>query len=97
MSPPVAPARIRVRSHFLLCTTLLLCRCSLPGAPSFPLVGAYFPAWMMCGLIGIATAVGLRVVFVLTGLDAILAFRLFTYVALGTLTALAVWLLVFGP
>jgi len=52
---------------------------------------------MVCGLIGIATAVGLRVVFLLTGLDALLSFRLFTYVALGVIAALTVWTLVFGP
>lgn len=75
----------------------MLSACAPGGAPTFPLVGAYFPGWMMCGLIGIATAVGLRVAFVLTGIDAVLSFRLFTYVALGTIAALAVWVLAFGP
>ena len=71
--------------------------CTLQGAPSFPVVGAYFPDWMVCGLIGVAVAVGLRVIFLLTGLDAILSFRLFTYVALGVIAALIVWTLAFGP
>ncbi|WP_254057894.1 YtcA family lipoprotein [Komagataeibacter saccharivorans] len=61
------------------------------------MVGAYFPAWMVCGLTGVAVSLCLRVVFVLTGVDAILSFRLFTYVALGILAALAVWLVAFGP
>lgn len=52
---------------------------------------------MVCGLVGVATAVGLRVLFLLTGLDALLSFRLFTYVALGVIAALGVWTLVFGP
>ncbi|GBQ97905.1 hypothetical protein AA0229_0676 [Gluconobacter cerinus NRIC 0229] len=52
---------------------------------------------MVCGLVGVAVAVGLRVIFLLTGLDAILSFRLFTYVALGVIAALTVWTLVFGP
>ncbi|MFT9449332.1 hypothetical protein [Gluconobacter japonicus] len=52
---------------------------------------------MVCGLIGVAVAVGLRVVFLLTGIDANLSFRLFTYVALGVIAALTVWMLVFGP
>lgn len=71
--------------------------CSLRGAPSFPVAGAYFPDWMVCGLVGVATAVGLRVLFLLTGLDTMLSFRLFTYVALGVIAALSVWTLVFGP
>ncbi|MBS1051497.1 hypothetical protein J4P41_10055 [Gluconobacter sp. NFX36] len=71
--------------------------CSFQGAPSFPVAGAYFPGWMVCGLIGVAVAVGLRVVFLLTGIDANLSFRLFTYMALGVIAALTVWTLVFGP
>jgi len=71
--------------------------CSLRGAPSFPIAGAYFPDWMVCGLVGVATSIGLRVLFLLTGLDALLSFRLFTYVALGVIAALSVWTLVFGP
>lgn len=76
---------------------LALNGCALHGAPSFPIVGAYFPAWMLCALTGVAVAVGLRVAFLLTGIDALLSFRLFTYVALGTLAALALWALAFGP
>ncbi|TWB07881.1 YtcA family uncharacterized protein [Gluconacetobacter diazotrophicus] len=67
------------------------------GAPSFPLVGAYFPGWMFCAMVGIAAAVGLRVVFIQTGIDAILSFRLFTYVSLGVIAALLAWLIWFGP
>jgi len=52
---------------------------------------------MVCGLIGVAVAVGLRVIFLFTGLDALLNFRLFTYVALGVIAGLTVWTLVFGP
>lgn len=94
-SPLMRPARLRLSlSGLCLVATG---GCSLRGAPSFPVVGAYFPDWMVCGLIGIGTAVGLRVVFLLTGLDALLSFRLFTYVALGVIAALTVWTLVFGP
>ncbi|MGX7345345.1 YtcA family lipoprotein [Acetobacter pasteurianus] len=75
----------------------LVSGCTFRGAPSFPIVGAYFPAWMVCGLTGIAVALILRVIFLLTGIDALLSFRLFTYVALGVLTALALWVFVFGP
>ncbi|MGF1276693.1 hypothetical protein [Acetobacter pasteurianus] len=52
---------------------------------------------MVCGLTGIAVALTLRVIFLLTGIDALLSFRLFTYVALGVLAALALWVFVFGP
>jgi hypothetical protein len=71
--------------------------CVRREAPSFPVVGAYFPAWMICALFGIATAIGLRTAFVFTNLDAFLSLRLFTYVSLGVIAALALWVGAFGP
>jgi hypothetical protein len=91
------PSLIDLKSVATASGLLTLTGCSLQGAPSFPLVGAYFPAWMMCALIGILTAIGFRVAFLALGIDAILRFRLFTYVSLGVLMALLVWALVFGP
>ena len=38
------------------------------GAPSYDVFGAFFPAWMFCGLIGIAGAVAARAIFAATGL-----------------------------
>jgi YtcA family len=76
---------------------LLLDGCAVRGAPSFPLVGAYFPDWMLCAMLGIAVSVMLRVVFVPTGIDAVLNFRLFTYVSLGLIAAFLAWLAWFGP
>ncbi|WP_228119690.1 YtcA family lipoprotein [Gluconobacter kanchanaburiensis] len=100
MRPPCPPLPVCRYSASLrpgiLCF-LATAGCSLRGAPSFPIVGAYFPDWMLCGLIGIATTIGLRVLFLLTGVDTVLSFRLFTYVALGVVAALTVWTLVFGP
>ncbi|MFT8804057.1 MAG: YtcA family lipoprotein [Acetobacter aceti] len=87
----------RVKPLTTTASLLMLTGCSLRGAPSFPLVGAYFPAWMMCAIIGILAAVCFRVAFLALGIDAILRFRLFTYVSLGVLIALLVWALAFGP
>lgn len=71
--------------------------CGFNVAPSFPIVGAYFPSWMLCALIGVCSALCLRILFLLIGIDAWLSFRLFTYVSLGTIIALVFWLVVFGP
>jgi hypothetical protein len=37
------------------------------GAPSFDLFGAFFPAWLLCGIAGIAGPVATRVAFVSSG------------------------------
>mgnify|MGYP002479646911 FL=1 len=81
----------------LALSTLPLAGCTTHHAPSFSLMGAYFPSWMLCGMVGIAVAVGLRVAFVAAGVDAFLSLRLFTYVSLGIIAALLVWLVGFGP
>ncbi|MEI9950591.1 MAG: YtcA family lipoprotein [Pseudomonadota bacterium] len=62
------------------------------GAPSFELFGAFFPAWMLCGAIGIAGAIVARVLFVKTGLAEIFPYQLFVCAAIGSTLAMLVWL-----
>ncbi|MDM0070518.1 YtcA family lipoprotein [Variovorax sp. J31P207] len=66
--------------------------CAHPGAPSFALFGAYFPAWMLCVLLGIAASIGARVLFVATGLAGALPFQLFVCMSIGLCFALLAWL-----
>ncbi len=82
-------------------TVLVLASVSLPGcapagAPSIDLFGAFFPAWLMCGIIGIAGAIVARVVFVSTGLANTLPYQLAVCAAIGVITAILVWLVGFG-
>jgi hypothetical protein len=76
------------------CMTLTGCTGS--SAPSFDLFGAFFPAWLLCGTVGIAGAVVARVVFVSTGLAYTLPYQLAVCSAIGVITALLVWLIGFG-
>ncbi len=66
--------------------------CFAVGAPSFELFGAFFPAWMLCGAIGIAGAIVARVLFVKTGLAEIFPYQLFVCTAIGSTVAMLVWL-----
>jgi hypothetical protein len=70
--------------------------CSSHGAPTLILFGAFFPAWMFCGLIGIVGAIGARSTFVATGLSDILPFQLFVCASIGVCCALFAWSLGFG-
>jgi YtcA family len=74
--------------------SMTLTGCS--GAPSFDLFGAFFPAWLLCGIIGIAGAVVARVVCISTGLAGTLPYQLAVCTAIGVMTAVMVWLLGFG-
>jgi hypothetical protein len=70
--------------------------CADHGAPSFALAGAYFPAWMICALLGIIAAIGARVGFIVSGLATVLPFQLFVCTSIGICVGLLVWLLWFG-
>ena len=70
--------------------------CALSGAPSFVIAGSYFPGWMFCALIGIISAVAVRIGFVALGLANVLPFQLFVCSAIGLCCGLLAWLLWFG-
>ena len=62
------------------------------GAPSFELFGAFFPAWLLCGFTGVAGAIAVRILFVKTGLAQLFPYQLAVCTALGSVTALLVWM-----
>ncbi len=73
--------------------------CALEGcgaAPSFSLVGAYFPVWLASAVVGGLAALIARLVFVATGLSTELPFQLFVCAAIGTLVGILLWLLWVG-
>ena len=70
--------------------------CATRGAPSFALFGAFFPAWIICAIIGIVAAIAARAVLVATGLSDVLPFQLLVCTAIGTCVALLSWWIAFG-
>jgi hypothetical protein len=70
--------------------------CSLLGAPSLYLFGAYFPAWMLSGLVAVVVAIAARGVFIATGQGFALPYQFLLCVSIGVITALVFWLLGFG-
>ena len=92
VGPPSATSKKRGRAIGIpLLTAFSLVGCGVRGAPWFSLFGAYFPAWMLCGLIGVLGAVLARVLFAAVGLDAIVRARLLTYGSIGLILALGTW------
>jgi len=75
---------------------LSLCGCSQAGAPSFDVFGAFFPAWLLCAVLGIFVAFGARIFFVARNLTDVLPFQLPLCTSLGAIFALLVWLICFG-
>jgi YtcA family len=79
----------------VLVTSCTLTGCSLAGAPSFELFGAFFPAWMLCALIGIIGSAGTRAVLTTPTLSGVIPFQLAVCTAVGVIVGLVVWMVLF--
>ena len=58
--------------------------------------GSFFPAWMLCAAVGIASAVILRQVLCAIGINQYLIARPVTYLCIAVAGTLFVWLLWFA-
>jgi hypothetical protein len=65
-------------------------------APSIDLLGSYFPAWMLCAVLGVVAAVIIRQILVAAGINDYVVAPLLTYAALAVSATLLVWLFWFG-
>lgn len=62
-------------------------------APSFDILGSYFPAWLVCLVLGLVLAVGVR--WALLRVRIVLGVPIVTYPSLTAFFTLALWLIFF--
>ena len=84
---------IRERYLWVIAAVANLAGCE--RAPSINILGAFFPAWMLCIVTGIVLTLVLRALLVAIGLDEHVGPRGITYPASMVLFTLATWLLFF--
>jgi hypothetical protein len=72
-----------------LASTGLLGGCA--AAPSITVAGAYFPAWLVCALIGVLGAIVARIVLAGAGLAQALPLQLFVCLSVGVVCAAVAW------
>jgi len=65
-------------------------------SPSRDILGSFFPAWMLCAVVGIILAVAVHKIFVRTGVDASLPAKPLIYLLLTGTATFLVWLIWFG-
>ena len=66
-------------------------------APTFNILGSFFPAWILCGIIGILLAVVVRLFFVRIKLeDQLLAPLILVYPCLTAFFTFSLWLVFFS-
>ena len=75
----------------LTLAVLLLTGCS--RAPSFDILGSFFPAWLVCLMLGLLLTVAAR--WVLLRTHVVLAVPILTYPSLTMLVTCALWLAFF--
>src|SRR5262249_41740410 len=65
-------------------------------SPTLDLLGSYFPAWMLCAVIGIFIAVAIRQAPALAGIGEYVVAPFLTYAGFALSASLLVWLLWFS-
>ncbi len=73
---------------------LALSGCS--NSPTMDLLGSYFPAWMLCAVLGIVAAVIIRQILALAGISDYVVAPFLTYAGLAVAATLLLWLFWFG-
>jgi hypothetical protein len=65
-------------------------------APSFNILGSFFPAWLICMVIGIALAAIVHLLLVRLKREKLIVWGIITYPCLAALFAFALWLVFFS-
>ena len=87
---------IRHLSRLLACCPALLLATGCSRAPTFNILGSFFPSWILCGIIGIVLAAIVRVFFVRIKLEEQLTPLLVVYPCLAAFFTFTIWLLFFS-
>jgi YtcA family len=91
-----APRRVIDRCVAAASTALTLMTAGCSRAPSFNLLGSFFPAWILCGVIGIMLTVAARLFFVRIKLEEQLKPLMLVYPCLAAFFTFTLWLLFFS-
>jgi len=82
----------RLLMRGFLLAPLLLASCS--RAPSFDILGSYFPAWLICLALGVGFTVVARWLLLRSQIE--LVFPVLVYLSLTALFAFGMWLVFYG-
>lgn len=67
------------------------CSVGCGGAPTVTIAGAYFPAWLLCGVIAVLVAAFCRALMVATRLADYIPYQLAVCSSAGAIVALILW------
>jgi hypothetical protein len=87
------------RLRFLVigaCIAATLSGTGCSRAPSFNILGSFFPAWILCGVLGILLTVAVRIIFVRVNFEQELSPLILVYPCLAAFFTFCIWLLFFS-
>lgn len=79
-----------------VCAGATLSATGCSRAPTFNILGSIFPAWLLCGVMGVVLAVGVRIWFVLVKFEQELSPLIVVYPCLAAFFTFGIWLLFFS-
>jgi hypothetical protein len=89
-------ARCIPTAHALCIVAALSLLTGCRRAPSYSILGSFFPVWIFCGVFGILLSFLTHLTLVRTGRENALRPPLLVYPALAALCCLTLWLLLFS-
>src|SRR5271170_3760103 len=91
-------ARRRWFQHVTIvaCSGAILSVLGCTRAPSFNILGSFFPSWLLCGIVGILLAAAARLFFVRIKLEEQLTPLILVYPCLAAFFTFTLWLLFFS-
>ncbi len=95
LKPCLPSGSLRIAA-LLLCASSPLSLTGCSRAPSFNILGSFFPAWILCGVIGILLTVGVRILFVRANFEQELSPLILVYPCLAATFTFSIWLLFFN-
>lgn len=81
---------LRAGTPFTPC--VLLTGCARHTVPTLSVFGAYFPIWILCGVLGVAAAGVARILLVTSGGSDFVPAQLVVCTAVGVIAACLAWL-----
>ena len=88
--------RRRCASRAFWLTAIALPAAGCTNSPTLNLLGSYFPAWMLCAVLGVVAAVIIRQILAVAGINDYVVAPLLTYAGLAISATLLAWLFWFG-
>lgn len=79
----------------VVCVLSLLPVLGCSRAPSFSILGSFFPSWILCGVLGILLTVVVRIFFVRAHFEQELSPLILVYPCLALFFTFSIWLVFF--